>query len=424
MRQAIRMFDSLLDISRAEADQGIGGGLVPVDLSAVAAEVWELYEPLAEDKGLIPRAEIAPGLRVLGDRNLIAQGLANLLDNAIKYCAPGDSLTLTLFAADRHVLRVADTGPGLPEGTWAKGVRTVHPGRARPRPRHQGPRAGAGAGARHRGAARRAAVPAQDRSRSDGRDRLWPDGAGLAGDDKCSHRPFRAFATCAVPQGRLILAPCSPGFHMRFPCGRACGPGLGRDAVHALLIVGVSDYLPLDADLKGPSADAALMAETLLAPGRGPCDGDGAGGSSRVFPRGVTTGPDAGRHPGRDGGHRRRGEARRYGGVLFLGPWIAQAPDASGDEGGGYDEILLPADAPAGRAPSARWKTRWWTTNLQAMGAGHDGPRRQGGGPDRRLPFRDRVPLDRGEGVARVLDPGSGDTRGCGVGRRPRRRWS
>jgi signal transduction histidine kinase len=116
MRQAIRMFDSLLDISRAEADQGTGGGLVPVDLSAVASEVWELYEPLAEDKGLIPKATIAPGLRVLGDRNLIAQVLSNLLDNAIKYCAAGDQLTLLLQeAGDRHLMRVSDTGPGLPD---------------------------------------------------------------------------------------------------------------------------------------------------------------------------------------------------------------------------------------------------------------------------------------------------------------------
>jgi len=115
MRQAIRMFDSLLDISRAEADQG-GGGLVPVDLSAVAAEVWDLYEALAEDKGLVPRAQVTPGLMVLGDRTLIAQVLANLLDNAIKYCGPGDGLALTVTAeAGRHALRLADTGPGLPE---------------------------------------------------------------------------------------------------------------------------------------------------------------------------------------------------------------------------------------------------------------------------------------------------------------------
>nr|MCU0827726.1 HAMP domain-containing histidine kinase [Tabrizicola sp.] len=121
MRQAIRMFDSLLDISRAEADQGQGGGLVPVDLSAVCAEVWELYEPLAEDKGLMAEARVAPGLRVLGDRNLIAQVLSNLLDNAIKYCAKGDRLALEVSSAgDRHLMRVADTGPGLPEDLKAE----------------------------------------------------------------------------------------------------------------------------------------------------------------------------------------------------------------------------------------------------------------------------------------------------------------
>jgi signal transduction histidine kinase len=116
MRQAIRMFDSLLDISRAEADQGTGGGLVPVDLSATAAEVWDLYDPLLEDKGLITKAQITPHLQILGDRNLIAQVLSNLLDNAIKYCAPGDHLTLTLTPEDDRILmRVSDTGPGLPE---------------------------------------------------------------------------------------------------------------------------------------------------------------------------------------------------------------------------------------------------------------------------------------------------------------------
>jgi signal transduction histidine kinase len=116
MRQAIRMFDSLLDISRAEADQGTGGGLVPVDLSAVAQEVWDLYDPLAEDKGLQTEAHITPGLQILGDRNLIAQVLSNLLDNAIKYCAAGNKLSLTLSPdTDRIVMRVSDTGPGLPE---------------------------------------------------------------------------------------------------------------------------------------------------------------------------------------------------------------------------------------------------------------------------------------------------------------------
>lgn len=121
IRQSIRVFDSLLDISRAEADQGSGGGLVPVELSDVAQEVWDLYEPMAEDKGLVVQAQVAPGLRVLGDRNLIAQMLSNLIDNAIKYCGPGDSLRLTLTeGADRHLMQVADSGPGLPDALKAE----------------------------------------------------------------------------------------------------------------------------------------------------------------------------------------------------------------------------------------------------------------------------------------------------------------
>lgn len=115
MRAAIRVFDALLDISRAEADQGHGGGLLPVDLSAALTEVWELYEPLAEDRGLVLHLQVTPGLMVLGERTLIAQMLANLLDNAVKYCRPGDQVTLTLTeGADRHQMRLADTGPGLP----------------------------------------------------------------------------------------------------------------------------------------------------------------------------------------------------------------------------------------------------------------------------------------------------------------------
>lgn len=121
MRNAIRVFDALLDISRAEADQGSGGGLVPLDLSQLAGEIWELYEPMAEEKGLLPEARISPGLQVLGDRTLIAQMLANLIDNAIKYCRPGDRLSLSLHSLNLHggphyLLQLADSGPGLPEG--------------------------------------------------------------------------------------------------------------------------------------------------------------------------------------------------------------------------------------------------------------------------------------------------------------------
>lgn len=115
MRGAIRIFDSLLDISGAEAATGDTPGLVPVNLSEVVDEVAELYEPLAEDKGLIYALNAAPDLWVLGDRNLIAQCLSNLLDNAIKFCGAGDTVETRLTReGDRHVLLIRDTGPGLP----------------------------------------------------------------------------------------------------------------------------------------------------------------------------------------------------------------------------------------------------------------------------------------------------------------------
>ena len=76
---------------------------------------------MAEDKGLIATSRITPDLRILGDRNLIAQVLSNLIDNAIKYCEAGDHLDLDLSeSGDRHVMRVADTGPGLPEDLKAE----------------------------------------------------------------------------------------------------------------------------------------------------------------------------------------------------------------------------------------------------------------------------------------------------------------
>lgn len=115
IRATIRVFDALLDISRAEADQGDGAGLLPLDLSALCSDMAELYAPLAEDRGLAFSHDLPPGLMVLGEATLIGQALSNLLDNAVKYCRPGDRVHLSLAAEGGHILlRLADTGPGLP----------------------------------------------------------------------------------------------------------------------------------------------------------------------------------------------------------------------------------------------------------------------------------------------------------------------
>ncbi|MBY6046254.1 sensor histidine kinase [Vannielia litorea] len=115
IRGTVRIFDSLLEISSAEAASGGGTGLVPVSLSQITREVSELYEPLAEEKSLEYGAVIEAGCKVLGDRNLIAQLLSNLVDNAIKFCRAGDAITISLEEGpERHILSISDTGPGVP----------------------------------------------------------------------------------------------------------------------------------------------------------------------------------------------------------------------------------------------------------------------------------------------------------------------
>lgn len=110
-----RTFNALLDISAAEAASGSRPGLVPVDLSALLEEMAELYAPLVEDSGMALVTAVAPGCMVLAERNLVAQVLTNLLDNAMKFCAHGDRITLALAPdAERHLMVVSDTGPGLP----------------------------------------------------------------------------------------------------------------------------------------------------------------------------------------------------------------------------------------------------------------------------------------------------------------------
>ena len=118
MKGTIRIFDALLDISGALAAQGQKPGLVPVDLSALAEEVFELYDAVAEDKGITCALGVEePGMMILGDRSLLAQLMSNLLENAIKFCNPSDTITLSLIEGNggRHILEVSDTGPGVPE---------------------------------------------------------------------------------------------------------------------------------------------------------------------------------------------------------------------------------------------------------------------------------------------------------------------
>ena len=93
----IRTFNALLMIARAESGQA-RDGMTTFDAAEIAHGIGELYEPLADDKGLTLRVEAPDAAPMRGNRELISQALANLVDNAIKYAAP-ESTTL---APDRR----------------------------------------------------------------------------------------------------------------------------------------------------------------------------------------------------------------------------------------------------------------------------------------------------------------------------------
>jgi signal transduction histidine kinase len=106
-------FNALLSI--AEAESGARRSAAePLDLAQTARAAAELYEPVAEEKGRALKLDVEPGIMIRGDRHLLSQALANLLDNALKY--GGGEVLLSAHQQDgRAALEVSDTGPGIPE---------------------------------------------------------------------------------------------------------------------------------------------------------------------------------------------------------------------------------------------------------------------------------------------------------------------
>ena len=108
-------FNDLLAI--AEAESGASRTrLEPLELDGMVTDVAELYSPVLEDAGMeLDTSELEPAV-VLGHRQLLAQALANLLDNAVKYAGAGGRIELSLrTSAGRAELGVRDYGPGVPE---------------------------------------------------------------------------------------------------------------------------------------------------------------------------------------------------------------------------------------------------------------------------------------------------------------------
>ena len=111
--QLLGTFNALLSIAEAEAGSRRDNAAV-VDLAEIARNVAELYEPVADDKGLTLTVGTPDSLPVRGDRHLLSQAIANLLDNALKY-TPSGSVSLSVSRdGDTAHIEVIDTGPGIP----------------------------------------------------------------------------------------------------------------------------------------------------------------------------------------------------------------------------------------------------------------------------------------------------------------------
>jgi signal transduction histidine kinase len=107
-------FNSLLRIAQLEAGNRISD-FTRLDLGALVADVVDLYEPLASEKDISVHYW-CDEFSYDGDRDLLFQMLANLLDNAVKYTPQGGniSVTLNVNASGIPGLQVSDSGPGIP----------------------------------------------------------------------------------------------------------------------------------------------------------------------------------------------------------------------------------------------------------------------------------------------------------------------
>ena len=126
----IRTFNALLMIARAESGHG-RDDMSAFDVAEVARDIGELYEPLAEQKGIALKVEAGEAALIRGNRELVSQALANLVDNAIKYAAPGMRAANSAAAeivlraradGERILLTVDDSGPGIPEADRPRAV--------------------------------------------------------------------------------------------------------------------------------------------------------------------------------------------------------------------------------------------------------------------------------------------------------------
>jgi signal transduction histidine kinase len=111
--QSLTIITALLRLAEIENSRR-SAAFGAVALHETLREICDVYEPIAEDKQIKLSVQIADQLEVRGDRDLLFEAVANLVDNAIKFTPAGGNVEIGLARADKHtVVRVNDTGPGI-----------------------------------------------------------------------------------------------------------------------------------------------------------------------------------------------------------------------------------------------------------------------------------------------------------------------
>jgi signal transduction histidine kinase len=129
--RVIRIFDALLRL--AEIDAGMRrSGFVSLDVSDLAANAVEFYEPAAELKDIDLRMRTNGPLLVSADPVLLAQALSNLIDNALKYAPERGSIEVAVQRRDdlRAEISVSDNGPGIDDAEKTKVMQRFYRGDA------------------------------------------------------------------------------------------------------------------------------------------------------------------------------------------------------------------------------------------------------------------------------------------------------
>ena len=114
--ELLQTFAALLRIARIESGS-YAAEFAPVDLVALVDDAIELYQGVAQEADVVLTSDCDPGAHIAGERNLLFQAIANLLDNALKFSPRGSAVHVAVHCDRDHVrVIVSDAGPGIPAG--------------------------------------------------------------------------------------------------------------------------------------------------------------------------------------------------------------------------------------------------------------------------------------------------------------------